>query len=85
MGEAPESIQLIGSVAEIDHLQIPDPHRVAYITQTTLSVDETLEIIAALRERFPTVVGPRTTTSVTPRKTARTPSSSSLRTSIWCW
>jgi 4-hydroxy-3-methylbut-2-enyl diphosphate reductase len=59
MGEAPESIQLIGSVAEIDGLKIPDPDRVAYITQTTLSVDETVEIIGALRRRFPKVVGPK--------------------------
>jgi 4-hydroxy-3-methylbut-2-enyl diphosphate reductase len=58
MGEAPESIQLIGSVEEIDGLDVPDPERVAYITQTTLSVDETLEIIGALRRRFPAVIGP---------------------------
>ncbi len=59
MGEAPESIQLIGSVEEIEALDIPDPSRVAYITQTTLSVDETLEIIAALRARYPQIVGPK--------------------------
>jgi 4-hydroxy-3-methylbut-2-enyl diphosphate reductase len=59
MGEAPESIQLIGSVEEIDGLQIADPGRVAFITQTTLSVDETVEIIAALRERYPAIVGPK--------------------------
>jgi len=59
MGEAPESIRLIGSVEEIADLQITDPTRVAYITQTTLSVDETLVIIAALRERFPQIVGPK--------------------------
>ncbi len=59
MGEAPESIQLIGSVGEIDRLNVPDPERVAYITQTTLSVDETLEVIAALRERYPAIVGPK--------------------------
>src|SRR6266496_2300029 len=58
MGEAPTAIQLIGSVAEIDGLEVEDPDRVAYITQTTLSVDETLEIIAALRERYPAVIGP---------------------------
>jgi 4-hydroxy-3-methylbut-2-enyl diphosphate reductase len=58
MGEAPDAIQLIGSVEEIDRLDVPDPDRVAYITQTTLSVDETLEIIAALRERFPEAIGP---------------------------
>ena len=59
MGEAPDAIRLIGSVDEIDGLDIPDPGKVAYITQTTLSVDETLEIIAALRERFPEIVGPK--------------------------
>jgi 4-hydroxy-3-methylbut-2-enyl diphosphate reductase len=59
MGEAPESIQLIGSVDEIDALVIEDPERVAYITQTTLSVDETVEIIGALRERYPSIVGPK--------------------------
>ena len=59
MGEAPEAIQLIGSVEEIDRLQIDDPERVAYITQTTLSVDETVEIIAALRQRYPAIVGPK--------------------------
>jgi 4-hydroxy-3-methylbut-2-enyl diphosphate reductase len=59
MGEAPEAIRLIGSVGEIDRLEVPDPTRVAYITQTTLSVDETLEIIDALRLRFPAIVGPK--------------------------
>jgi 4-hydroxy-3-methylbut-2-enyl diphosphate reductase len=59
MGEAPEAIRLIGSIEEIDALDVPDPGRVAYITQTTLSVDETLEIIDALRLRFPAIVGPK--------------------------
>jgi 4-hydroxy-3-methylbut-2-enyl diphosphate reductase len=59
MGEAPDAIQLIGSVAEIEGLEVADPERVAYITQTTLSVDETLEIIAALRGRYPAVIGPK--------------------------
>jgi 4-hydroxy-3-methylbut-2-enyl diphosphate reductase len=59
MGEAPEAIQLIGSVEEVDGLEVPDPDRVAYITQTTLSVDETLEIIAALQARYPAIVGPK--------------------------
>src|SRR5436305_193256 len=59
MGEAPDAIRLIGSVEEIDALAIRDPDRVSYITQTTLSVDETVEIIAALRERFPAIVGPK--------------------------
>jgi 4-hydroxy-3-methylbut-2-en-1-yl diphosphate reductase len=59
MGEAPEAIQLIGSVEEIDDLVVPDPQRIAYITQTTLSVDETLVVIDALRKRFPNIVGPK--------------------------
>jgi 4-hydroxy-3-methylbut-2-en-1-yl diphosphate reductase len=59
MGEAPEAIRLIGSVEDVEALEVEDPQRVAYITQTTLSVDETLEIIAALRQRFPRMVGPK--------------------------
>jgi 4-hydroxy-3-methylbut-2-enyl diphosphate reductase len=60
MGEAPESIVLIETVREVDRLEVDDPDRVAYISQTTLAVDETRAIIARLRERFPNIVGPRT-------------------------
>src|SRR5436190_13732719 len=60
MGEAPESIVLIETEADVDELQVADPDRVAYISQTTLSVDETKAIIARLRERFPNIIGPRT-------------------------
>ncbi|MEA2439616.1 MAG: 4-hydroxy-3-methylbut-2-en-yl diphosphate reductase [Thermoleophilaceae bacterium] len=60
MGEAPESIVLIETEADVDALEVEDPDRVAYISQTTLSVDETNAIIARLRERFPNIVGPRT-------------------------
>jgi 4-hydroxy-3-methylbut-2-en-1-yl diphosphate reductase len=59
MGEAPESIRLVGSVEDIQRLDVGDPERIAYVTQTTLSVDETLELIAALRRRFPHIVGPK--------------------------
>jgi 4-hydroxy-3-methylbut-2-enyl diphosphate reductase len=59
MGEAPDAIQLVESIADVEALAVPDPDRVAYITQTTLSVDETLGIIAALRRRYPTAVGPK--------------------------
>jgi len=58
LGEAPDSTVLISSAAEVDRLAPPDPERVAYLTQTTLSLDETREIIARLRERFPAIVGP---------------------------
>ena len=60
MGEAPERIVLVQSERDVDELEVPDPERVAYITQTTLAVDETAAIIARLRERFPAIVGPRT-------------------------
>jgi 4-hydroxy-3-methylbut-2-enyl diphosphate reductase len=60
MGEAPEHIVLIETEADVDRLEVGDPDRVAYISQTTLSVDETTAIIARLRERFPNIVGPRT-------------------------
>jgi 4-hydroxy-3-methylbut-2-en-1-yl diphosphate reductase len=60
MGEAPESIVLIETEADVDTLEVDDPDRVAYISQTTLAVDETRAIIARLRERFPNITGPRT-------------------------
>jgi 4-hydroxy-3-methylbut-2-enyl diphosphate reductase len=60
MGEAPEHIVLIESEDDVDALEVPDPAKVAYISQTTLSVDETRAIINRLRERFPAIVGPRT-------------------------
>jgi 4-hydroxy-3-methylbut-2-enyl diphosphate reductase len=60
MGEAPAHIVLIEDEAGVDALQVRDPAKVAYISQTTLSVDETRAIITRLRERFPTIVGPRT-------------------------
>jgi 4-hydroxy-3-methylbut-2-enyl diphosphate reductase len=60
MGEAPEHIVLIETVEDVERLEVEDPTRVAYISQTTLSVDETKAIINRLRERFPAIVGPRT-------------------------
>ena len=58
MGEAPEAIVLVESVRDAERLEVADPSRVAYVTQTTLSVDETREIVAALRRRFPALHGP---------------------------
>jgi 4-hydroxy-3-methylbut-2-enyl diphosphate reductase len=60
MGEAPDHIVLIETEEDVDRLEVADPQRVAFISQTTLSVDETRAIIARLRERFPGIVGPRT-------------------------
>ncbi len=56
MGEAPENIVLVQTVEEVAELEVSDPERVAFITQTTLSVDETAGIIAALRAKFPAIV-----------------------------
>jgi 4-hydroxy-3-methylbut-2-en-1-yl diphosphate reductase len=58
-GEAPDSIILVQSADEVDDLQISDPDKVAFITQTTLSVDETTQIIEQLRRRFPKIVSPK--------------------------
>jgi 4-hydroxy-3-methylbut-2-enyl diphosphate reductase len=60
MGEAPEHIVLIETEEDVDRLEVGDPDKVAYISQTTLSVDETSAIILKLRERFPNITGPRT-------------------------
>jgi 4-hydroxy-3-methylbut-2-enyl diphosphate reductase len=58
-GEAPDSIVLVQSIDEVDQLEFDDPDKVAFITQTTLSVDETTQIIERLRERFPKIVSPK--------------------------
>jgi 4-hydroxy-3-methylbut-2-enyl diphosphate reductase len=60
MGEAPESIVLVQGEKDVDQLEVEDPERIAYISQTTLSVDETRAIINRLRRRFPAIIGPRT-------------------------
>src|SRR3712207_1432995 len=60
MGEAPDHIVLVETEEDVDRLEVADPEKVAYISQTTLSVDETRAIIARLRERFPAITGPRT-------------------------
>jgi 4-hydroxy-3-methylbut-2-enyl diphosphate reductase len=59
-GEAPEAIVLVETADDVESLEVEDPGKVAYINQTTLSVDETTEIIAKLREKFPEMTGPRT-------------------------
>ncbi len=56
MGEAPDEITLVETVEDADSVEVPDPDHVAFITQTTLSVDETAEVIERLRERFPKIV-----------------------------
>jgi len=58
LGEAPMFTQVVGTAQEVASLTVPDPDRVAYLTQTTLSLDETRDIIEALRQKFPNIHGP---------------------------
>jgi 4-hydroxy-3-methylbut-2-enyl diphosphate reductase len=58
LGEAPESTFLVSNVEDVDNLAVSDPERVSYITQTTLSLDETQDIVDRLKERFPKIQGP---------------------------
>jgi 4-hydroxy-3-methylbut-2-enyl diphosphate reductase len=60
MGEAPHCTYLVQSVEDVERLQVSNPEKVAYLTQTTLSVDDTAEIVAALKRKFPKIIGPRT-------------------------
>jgi 4-hydroxy-3-methylbut-2-enyl diphosphate reductase len=57
-GEAPQQTRVVDSVEEVDALQVEDPNRLAFLTQTTLSLYDTQEIVARLRERFPAISGP---------------------------
>src|SRR5688500_15490520 len=58
MGEAPQAMVLVQTPEDVDRLDVADPNRLAYLTQTTLSVDDANRIIRRLRERFPSIVGP---------------------------
>jgi 4-hydroxy-3-methylbut-2-enyl diphosphate reductase len=58
LGEAPNQTVLVQTVEEVDRLEVADPARVSYLTQTTLAVDDTAEVIGALRARFPALRGP---------------------------
>jgi 4-hydroxy-3-methylbut-2-en-1-yl diphosphate reductase len=57
-GEAPERTIVVGTVEEVDELHVPDPERLAFLTQTTLSLYDTQEIVTRLRQRFPSIAGP---------------------------
>lgn len=58
LGEAPEATILVSAVEDVDRLELTDESRVCYLTQTTLSLDETRDIVARLKERFPAIIGP---------------------------
>jgi 4-hydroxy-3-methylbut-2-enyl diphosphate reductase len=57
-GEAPEVTQVVSTVEEVERLVVPDPNKVAYLTQTTLSLDEARYMIDALKRKFPNIAGP---------------------------
>jgi 4-hydroxy-3-methylbut-2-enyl diphosphate reductase len=78
-------IYIVEDVADALALQVAQPDNVAYTTQTTLSVDETRDVIETLRARYPALQGRATTTSATPRRTARTPCASWRASATWCW
>jgi 4-hydroxy-3-methylbut-2-enyl diphosphate reductase len=59
MGQAPRAVHLVGDADEARRVEVPDTAKVAYLTQTTLSVDETAGVVDVLRERFPVLTGPR--------------------------
>ena len=59
LGQADSGMYLVETVADVAHLQVRDPNRLAFVTQTTLSMDDTAKIIAALRARFPGIQGPK--------------------------
>src|SRR5256885_2931850 len=58
LGEVPDRSYLVETVGDVDEMQLPDPSRVRYLTQTTLSLDETRDIVSRLKERFPLIQGP---------------------------
>lgn len=58
MGEAPEQMVLVETAEDVERLEVPDPRKVAYLTQTTLSVDDANLVIAALRKKFPHIANP---------------------------
>ena len=60
MGSVPGSVHVVATPADVDSLTVIDPEKLAYVTQTTLSVDDTQDVIAALQSRFPNIKGPST-------------------------
>ena len=59
MGQAPDGIELVESIDDVESLSLPANSKVAYVTQTTLSVDETKEIVEALKRKFPEIAQPK--------------------------
>lgn len=83
MGQTEEGMYLVETVADVATLNVAKPDQLAYVSQTTLSVDDTADIIAALKAKYPAIIEPKKATSATPPPTARKPSSSWRR--RWNW
>jgi len=60
VGQIPGTVHVLSEIEEVEKLDISDPERVAFVTQTTLSVNDTKDVIAALKKRFPNIIGPDT-------------------------
>ena len=84
MGEAPDAIRLVEDIRAAERIEVPEPDRVSYLTQTTLAVDETDEIVEVLRSASRRCAGRPRTTSVTRRRTASRPSAPSRGTLRSC-
>jgi len=59
MGQSQEGMHLVETPADVDHLEVEDPEQLAYVTQTTLSIDDAEKVISALKHRFPAIIGPK--------------------------
>jgi len=85
LGEAPQVTAVVNSVEQVKALKVPDPDRVAYLTQTTLSLDEARDIIIALKERFPNIKGPQAQDIVSHGKPPGRGEGTLPASPTWCW
>src|SRR5262245_18900915 len=85
MGEAPGAFHLVQGAEDAERVEVEDPARVAFLTQTTLAVDETAAVVRALRARFPGIQGRPRATSATRPATGRRPSARSPARPTWSW
>ena len=85
LGRIPGVVHLISTAEDVLKLQITNPNMLAYITQTTLSVDDTKGVIDALKTRFPVIVGPATKDICYATQNRQVPCASWLSMLMWCW
>jgi len=83
MGQADRAMYLVETLDDVAGLEPRNPAKLAYVTQTTLSVDDAAVVVGALKTRFPGIRAPSATTSATRRRTVRTRSSSWRRSATW--